>query len=318
MAWILDEEDYIQKVWRCRMFQVQLVVIIIFLAVFDLIYRIIDKKNKSYNYSPIYLRIEKIYKKWYVKNISIVNNSRASAIKIRETIFTLVKDLRKDGIKQKDIDNYYSLITAVPKKNKWYTMVAGLVTVVGGSKLVKPISQDIIKTLKQVQIDNNFLVSILLPIFLFLVVIYLLVRFTYILLMNDNSKRNSEKNAIFKEVKTLYNVENVETDNTDLRTPLEIARDEAMAPIKLEWLSWIMKKVISWLKNKGVIRAIALIMLLCLLSLLSWLDYLTLKLCPFGWEFIILAIFLIIITIVVFILFINYICVLWKLQETVK
>lgn len=73
------------------MFQVQLVVIIIFLAVFDLIYRIIDKKNKSYNYSPIYLRIEKIYKEWYVKNINIVNNSRASAIKIRRLSRSLCK-----------------------------------------------------------------------------------------------------------------------------------------------------------------------------------------------------------------------------------
>lgn len=300
------------------MFQVQLVVIIIFLAVFDLIYRIIDKKNKSYNYSPIYLRIEKIYKEWYVKNINIVNNSRASAIKIRETIFTLVKELRKDGIKQKDIDNYYSLITAVPKKNKWYTMVAGLVTVVGGSKLVKPISQDIIKSLKQVQIDNNLLVSILLPIFLFLVVIYLLVRFTYILLMNDNSKRNSEKNAIFKEVKTLYNVENVETDNTDLRTPLEIARDEAMSPIKLEWLSWMMKEVISWLKKKNVIRTVGLIMIGALVFVLIWGDCQIIKLCSISWGAIIAVIFLIFITLVVIILFLNYIYDLWKLKGTNK
>ena len=227
-----------------------------------LMFKEINLRNHSSLHKLFYsLYIEKIYKEWYVKNINIVNNSRASAIKIRETIFTLVKDLRKDGIKQKDIDNYYSLITAVPKKNKWYTMVAGLVTVVGGSKLVKPISQDIIKSLKQVQIDNNLLVSILLPIFLFLVVIYLLVRFTYILLMNDNSKRNSEKNGIFKEVKTLYNVENVETDNTDLRTPLEIAIDEAMSPIKLEWLSWMMKEEISWLKKKNVIRTVGLIMI---------------------------------------------------------
>lgn len=300
------------------MFQVQLVVIIIFLAVFDLIYRIIDKKNKSYNYSPIYLRIEKIYKEWYVKNINIVNNSRASAIKIRETIFILVKELRKDGIKQKDIDNYYSLITAVPKKNKWYTMVAGLVTVVGGSKLVKPISQDIIKSLKQVQIDNNLLVSILLPIFLFLVVIYLLVRFTYILLMNDNSKRNSEKNAIFKEVKTLYNVENVETDNTDLRTPLEIARDEAMSPIKLEWLSWMMKEVISWLKKKNVIRTVGLIMIGALVFVLIWGDCQIIKLCSISWGAIIAVIFLIFITLVVIILFLNYIYDLWKLKGTNK
>ena len=300
------------------MFQVQLVVIIIFLAVFDLIYRIIDKKNKSYNYSPIYLRIEKIYKEWYVKNINIVNNSRASAIKIRETIFTLVKELRKDGIKQKDIDNYYSLITAVPKKNKWYTMVAGLVTVVGGSKLVKPISLDIIKSLKQVQIDNNLLVSILLPIFLFLVVIYLLVRFTYILLMNDNSKRNSEKNAIFKEVKTLYNVENVETDNTDLRTPLEIARDEAMSPIKLEWLSWMMKEVISWLKKKNVIRTVGLIMIGALVFVLIWGDCQIIKLCSISWGAIIAVIFLIFITLVVIILFLNYIYDLWKLKGTNK
>lgn len=300
------------------MFQVQLVVIIIFLAVFDLIYRIIDKKNKSYNYSPIYLRIEKIYKEWYVKNINIVNNSRTSAIKIRETIFTLVKELRKDGIKQKDIDNYYSLITAVPKKNKWYTMVAGLVTVVGGSKLVKPISQDIIKSLKQVQIDNNLLVSILLPIFLFLVVIYLLVRFTYILLMNDNSKRNSEKNAIFKEVKTLYNVENVETDNTDLRTPLEIARDEAMSPIKLEWLSWMMKEVISWLKKKNVIRTVGLIMIGALVFVLIWGDCQIIKLCSISWGAIIAVIFLIFITLVVIILFLNYIYDLWKLKGTNK
>ena len=300
------------------MFQVQLVVIIIFLAVFDLIYRIIDKKNKSYNYSPIYLRIEKIYKEWYVKNINIVNNSRASAIKIRETIFTLVKELRKDGIKQKDIDNYYSLITAVPKKNKWYTMVAGLVTVVGGSKLVKPISQDIIKSLKQVQIDNNLLVSILLPIFLFLVVIYLLVRFTYILLMNDNSKRNSEKNAIFKEVKTLYNVENVETDNTDLRTPLEIARDEAMSPIKLEWLSWMMKEVISWLKKKNVISTVGLIMIGALVFVLIWGDCQIIKLCSISWGAIIAVIFLIFITLVVIILFLNYIYDLWKLKGTNK
>lgn len=300
------------------MFQVQLVVIIIFLAVFDLIYRIIDKKNKSYNYSPIYLRIEKIYKEWYVKNINIVNNSRASAIKIRETIFTLVKELRKDGIKQKDIDNYYSLITAVPKKNKWYTMVAGLVTVVGGSKLVKPISQDIIKSLRQVQIDNNLLVSILLPIFLFLVVIYLLVRFTYILLMNDNSKRNSEKNAIFKEVKTLYNVENVETDNTDLRTPLEIARDEAMSPIKLEWLSWMMKEVISWLKKKNVIRTVGLIMIGALVFVLIWGDCQIIKLCSISWGAIIAVIFLIFITLVVIILFLNYIYDLWKLKGTNK
>lgn len=300
------------------MFQVQLVVIIIFMAVFDLIYRIIDKKNKSYNYSPIYLRIEKIYKEWYVKNINIVNNSRASAIKIRETIFTLVKELRKDGIKQKDIDNYYSLITAVPKKNKWYTMVAGLVTVVGGSKLVKPISQDIIKSLKQVQIDNNLLVSILLPIFLFLVVIYLLVRFTYILLMNDNSKRNSEKNAIFKEVKTLYNVENVETDNTDLRTPLEIARDEAMSPIKLEWLSWMMKEVISWLKKKNVIRTVGLIMIGALVFVLIWGDCQIIKLCSISWGAIIAVIFLIFITLVVIILFLNYIYDLWKLKGTNK
>lgn len=300
------------------MFQVQLVVIIIFLAVFDLIYRIIDKKNKSYNYSPIYLRIEKIYKEWYVKNINIVNNSRASAIKIRETIFTLVKELRKDGIKQKDIDNYYSLITAVPKKNKWYTMVAGLVTVVGGSKLVKPISQDIIKSLKQVQIDNNLLVSILLPTFLFLVVIYLLVRFTYILLMNDNSKRNSEKNAIFKEVKTLYNVENVETDNTDLRTPLEIARDEAMSPIKLEWLSWMMKEVISWLKKKNVIRIVGLIMIGALVFVLIWGDCQIIKLCSISWGAIIAVIFLIFITLVVIILFLNYIYDLWKLKGTNK
>lgn len=300
------------------MFQVQLVVIIIFLAVFDLIYRIIDKKNKSYNYSPIYLRIEKIYKEWYVKNINIVNNSRASAIKIRETIFTLVKELRKDGIKQKDIDNYYSLITAVPKKNKWYTMVAGLVTVVGGSKLVKPISQDIIKSLKQVQIDNNLLVSILLPTFLFLVVIYLLVRFTYILLMNDNSKRNSEKNAIFKEVKTLYNVENVETDNTDLRTPLEIARDEAMSPIKLEWLSWMMKEVISWSKKKNVIRIVGLIMIGALVFVLIWGDCQIIKLCSISWGAIIAVIFLIFITLVVIILFLNYIYDLWKLKGTNK
>lgn len=300
------------------MFQVQLVVIIIFLAVFDLIYRIIDKKNKSYNYSPIYLRIEKIYKEWYVKNINIVNNSRASAIKIRETIFTLVKELRKDGIKQKDIDNYYSLITAVPKKNKWYTMVAGLVTVVGGSKLVKPISQDIIKSLKQVQIDNNLLISILLPTFLFLVVIYLLVRFTYILLMNDNSKRNSEKNAIFKEVKTLYNVENVETDNTDLRTPLEIARDEAMSPIKLEWLSWMMKEVISWLKKKNVIRIVGLIMIGALVFVLIWGDCQIIKLCSISWGAIIAVIFLIFITLVVIILFLNYIYDLWKLKGTNK
>ena len=300
------------------MFQVQLVVIIIFLAVFDLIYRIIDKKNKSYNYSPIYLRIEKIYKEWYVKNINIVNNSRTSAIKIRETIFTLVKELRKDGIKQKDIDNYYRLITAVPKKNKWYTMVAGLVTVVGGSKLVKPISQDIIKSLKQVQIDNNLLVSILLPIFLFLVVIYLLVRFTYILLMNDNSKRNSEKNAIFKEVKTLYNVENVETDNTDLRTPLEIARDEAMSPIKLEWLSWMMKEVISWLKKKNVIRTVGLIMIGALVFVLIWGDCQIIKLCSISWGAIIAVIFLIFITLVVIILFLNYIYDLWKLKGTNK
>src|SRR5699024_9324084 len=136
-----------------------------------LMFKEINLRNHPSLHKLFYsLYIEKIYKEWYVKNINIVNNSRASAIKIRETIFTLVKDLRKDGIKQKDIDNYYSLITAVPKKNKWYTMVAGLVTVVGGSKLVKPISQDIIKSLKQVQIDNNLLVSILLPIFLFLVV----------------------------------------------------------------------------------------------------------------------------------------------------
>ncbi|WP_431462717.1 hypothetical protein QU408_08940 [Lactobacillus crispatus] len=230
----------------------------------------------------------------------------------------MVKELRKDGIKQKDIDNYYSLITAVPKKNKWYTMVAGLVTVVGGSKLVKPISQDIIKSLKQVQIDNNLLVSILLPIFLFLVVIYLLVRFTYILLMNDNSKRNSEKNAIFKEVKTLYNVENVETDNTDLRTPLEIARDEAMSPIKLEWLSWMMKEVISWLKKKNVIRTVGLIMIGALVFVLIWGDCQIIKLCSISWGAIIAVIFLIFITLVVIILFLNYIYDLWKLKGTNK
>lgn len=300
------------------MFQVQFIVIIIFLAIFDLIYRILDKKNKSYNYSLIYLRIEKIYKKWYAKNINTVNSSRASAVKIREIIFTLVKELRKDGIKQKDIDSYYSLITAVPKKNKFYKIVIGLLTAVGGSELAKPIFQSITKLLEQIRIDNDFFISILLPIGLFLVMICLFVKFTYILLMNDNSKRNSEKNAIFKEVKTLYNVEKVETDNTDIRTSLEIAIDEAMAPIKLNWLHSISKKVILWVKKKKVIRAIALIVLFCLLSLLSWLDYLILKLCSFEWEFIILAIFLIISTIVVLIFFINYLCALRELKETVK
>ena len=141
------------------MFQVQFIVIIIFLAIFDLIYRILDKKNKSYNYSLIYLRIEKIYKKWYAKNINTVNSSRASAVKIREIIFTLVKELRKDGIKQKDIDSYYSLITAVPKKNKFYKIVIGLLTAVGGSELAKPIFQSITKLFYINTFTNWFILS---------------------------------------------------------------------------------------------------------------------------------------------------------------
>src|SRR5699024_9071770 len=120
----------------------------------------------------------------------------------------------------------------------------------------KPIFQSITKLLEQIRIDNDFFISILLPIGLFLVMICLFVKFTYILLMNDNSKRNSEKNAIFKEVKTLYNVEKVETDNTDIRTSLEIAIDEAMAPIKLNWLHSISKKVILWVEKKKVIETV--------------------------------------------------------------
>ena len=289
------------------MLQLQIIIIIIALAVFDLIYRFVDKRNKRYNYSPIYLRIEKIYKKWYSQKISIVNNSKSSVIRIREEIFELVKELKADGIELKDIDNYCKLINELPKKNKWYTIIVSFLTAIGGSELAKTVSKNITESLAKIKVDSNSWVSIISSILLLVVLIYLFVRFTYILLMNDNSKRNSEKNAIFEEVKTLYNFDKVKKDNTELRIALEIAMDNALSPIKLNWLKDFCKGIINWGQNESVIRSMALLPLIAAFLLLLWLDYITVLLSLIQLGFWLLTVFLILATCILLIFIINYV-----------
>ena len=115
--------------------------------IIDIFYRIINQKNRKYKYSPIYLRIEKIYDSWYSKNVGIVNNRKASVTKIREKIFELVKELKKDGLKKEDISKYYNIINTPSNQNRWYKIVAGILTIIGGNEIIKSISVDLYKGL---------------------------------------------------------------------------------------------------------------------------------------------------------------------------
>lgn len=235
--------------------------IIIVLILFDIINKIIDKKNRKYNYSPIYLRIETIYNDWYSKKWKIINNHKASAIKIRETIFDLVEALRKDGLKKEDITEYYNIISVSPKRNHWYTAVAGILTVISGNEIIKSLSSNLYKELSKIDwlnqvlsINslNNQIVSSILYILLLLILTFLFLRFSYILITSDNFQKNNIKKAIFKEVKSLYEENTVDKDNTDLRSSFDIAINS----IKLIWTKKLEQFVAKLIKKPNFLRFI--------------------------------------------------------------
>lgn len=260
----------------------QIVMTIIVLVAFDVIYRIINRKNRRYNYSPVYLRIEKIYDSWYSKNIRIINNHKASVTKIREIIFKLVNKLKKDGLKKKDISGYYNIISNTSNKNNWATVVTGILAVIGGNEIIKSISGDLYKELvesnllKQLsKIDwlNNKIASLVIYFVLLIILTFLFIRFSYILITSDSSKRDNMKKAIFQEVEILYEKDKVDIDNTDLRSPFEIACDEAFIPIKFEWANWLKNYFINLIEKLTVLRIGGLIILLISLGILCVMAY---------------------------------------------
>lgn len=261
--------------------------------IIDIFYRIINQKNRKYKYSPIYLRIEKIYDSWYSKNVGIVNNRKASVTKIREKIFELVKELKKDGLKKEDISKYYNIINTPSNQNRWYKIVAGILTIIGGNEIIKSISGDLykgllktnwLKQLSEINWSNNQIISLIISLILLIILTLLFIRLSYILITNDTSKRDNMKKAIFKEVGNLYENDKVNVDNIDLRSSFDIACDDAISPIKFEWTSklwWAIKKLV---KKTTVLRSMALIILILPIIVLISITFCSKMYMSIAWD----------------------------------
>lgn len=296
----------------------QIGITIVVLILFDIVYRVSTQRNRKYNYSPIYLRIEKIYDNWYLKNIGIINNHKASVIKIREVIFNLVKDLKKDGITKKDIAEYDNIINIVPSKNKWYTVVAGILTVISGNEIVKSIWGDLYKDLKKMKWANSQMLSLIIYFVLLIIVVFLFVRFSYILINSDNSRRDNMKIAIFKEVELLYEKEKVASDNTDLRSSFEIARNKAFEPIKFEWIQNLKKAFIELIEESNFLRSIFLLLLLLCAGVLFFLEYEIYQLSRYVWQVWILFGVILILILILICLICNFIYEWYNYEKSNK
>lgn len=296
----------------------QIGITIVVLILFDIVYRVSTQRNRKYNYSPIYLRIEKIYDNWYLKNIGIINNHKASVIKIREVIFNLVKDLKKDGITKKDIAEYDNIINIVPSKNKWYTVVAGILTVISGNEIVKAIWGDLYKDLKKMKWANSQMLSLIIYFVLLIIVVFLFVRFSYILINSDNSRRDNMKIAIFKEVELLYEKEKVASDNTDLRSSFEIARNKAFEPIKFEWIQNLKKAFIELIEESNFLRSIFLLLLLLCAAVLFFLECEIYQLSRYVWQVWILFGVILILILILICLICNFIYEWYNYEKSNK
>lgn len=284
-------------IWRD--FVLQNIVFILLFIIFYITYKFIVNNQKKFGYSPLFLRIENIYKDWFRKKGSILTLRNTSVKKIRYTIFELVIMLKDDGINIEDIKKYRKIIDRPVNRIKWYQILVAILGIIGGNKILTQIVSSLFKTYnKKINFSSlNYYYWINLVVSLIVLVCF--IKFILIIINTDSSKRDNEKKAIFEEVQQLFQREEV-PDGELQKNNFEKIADSAFGSMDLSWLNTIIDKLENVIKSEnffrligGIIFLVVFIFILCVLFLLiivslkspaMWLLFLGVSaiLSPFG------------------------------------
>lgn len=229
--------------------------------------------QKKLDYSPLFLRIDNIYKTWFRKKGYILNLKNASVGKIRYTIFELVIMLRNDGVDIEDIKNYRKILESPVYKIKWYQILVAILGFLGGNKILTQIISTIIKTynkkIKFSSLNYYHWINLILS----LIVLGCFIRFIFIIINSDSSKRDNEKRAVFKEVQQLFEREEV-PDRELQRTNFEKIADRAFGSMDLSWLNNVIDKLKNMVNSEKFFRSIGLIAFGAIFSISTYFLYL--------------------------------------------